>query len=299
MAWARRIVLFLSVNTAIVLTISVLTNILGIRPYLVDNGLDISSLAAFCALWGFSGAFISLLISRAVAKWTMGVKVIDPSSTNPNERALLELVYKLSAGAGLPKMPEVGIYESPEVNAFATGPSKSKALVAVSTGLLANMRGNEVAAVIGHEISHVANGDMVTMTLIQGVINSFVMFLSRLLAFLLTIAGRSDRDDRSPGFVYYAVQIFLELVLTLLGSIIVAAFSRWREYRADAGGAKLAGKENMIEALERLKQTVGVQDPRGQALKTLQISGTGGGFLQLFSSHPPLEERIKRLQANS
>lgn len=300
MAFLRRIVLFLVVNALVVLTMSIIFSIFGIGTYLTPYGIDYQQLALFCALWGMGGSFISLLTSRALVKWTCGVQVIDPNTSDPSLRSLVQLVHELSRKANLPVMPEVGIYDSPDPNAFATGPSKSMALVAVSTGLLSRMNSGEIAGVLGHEVTHISNGDMVTMTLLQGVINAFVMFLSRIIAFAVTQTRGQDNEYRSPGFLYYIVQFVLEIVFMILGSMVVAWFSRWREYRADAGGAKLAGKQNMIAALDELRKTFELVNPHAQAtVQTLQISSRPSGLMALFSSHPPLEQRIRRLQEST
>jgi heat shock protein HtpX len=216
----------------------------------------------------------------------------------PELRELVQMVHELSRAAGLPAMPEVGIYESPEVNAFATGPSKSRSLVAVSTGLLHRMKREEVRGVVGHEVAHIANGDMVTMTLIQGVVNAFVMFLARAVAYALTMARGSDGEERQGGQMsYYLVQFALEIAFMILGSVVVAWFSRYREYRADAAGARLAGRESMIQALEGLRRTFDVADSAAQpAVQALKISGRSGSIMRLFATHPPLEERIERLK---
>ncbi|NDD91784.1 protease HtpX, partial [bacterium] len=207
--------------------------------------------------------------------------------------------HELARAAGLPAMPEVGIYDSPEVNAFATGPSKSRSLVAVSTGLLHRMKPEEVRGVLGHEVAHIANGDMVTMTLIQGVVNAFVMFLARVIAYAWTMTRGNDNEERSgTPASFFVVQLVLEMVLMILGSIVVAWFSRYREYRADSGGARLAGRESMIQALEKLQRTMEDVDPSAQpAVQSLKISGRAGGLMSLFSTHPPLEERIARLRS--
>ncbi|MBY0357228.1 MAG: protease HtpX [Candidatus Obscuribacterales bacterium] len=295
MTMLRRFFLFFLVNGLVVITLSVVMNVLGVGNYLTPYGIDYTQMAVFCLLWGMGGAFISLLMSRAIAKWSSGVQLIDPNTNDPSLRFIVNLIHDLSQKAGLSTMPEIGIYDSPEPNAFATGPSKSRALVAVSTGLLSRMNQNEIAGVLGHEITHISNGDMVTMTLLQGVVNAFVMFLSRVIAFAVTSRGRDD--ERSPGFLYYIVQIALEVVFMILGSIVVAWFSRWREYRADAGGAKLAGKRNMIEALEELRRTYELVPANGQPIvQTLQISSRPSGLMALFASHPPLEQRIAKLQ---
>lgn len=295
---AKRVILFLLVNFLVMVTISVILNLLGVRPYLNQYGLDYTSLAIFCLIWGMAGSLISLALSRQMAKWTMGVQVIDPQSADPGEQKLLQTVYQLAQSAGLRDMPEVGIYDSPELNAFATGPTKSRSLVAVSTGLLRSMDRDEVEGVLGHEISHIANGDMVTMTLLQGIVNAFVMFLSRVIAYVVSSALRGDRDDRGISYgVFFLVQIVLEIVFMILGSMVVAWFSRYREYRADAGGATLAGRQKMVSALEALRRAYDIVDPhKHPSIQSMQISSHGGGFMKLFSSHPPLEERIRRLQ---
>ncbi|MEW6056256.1 MAG: protease HtpX [Bdellovibrionota bacterium] len=302
MAGFKRIFLFMALNFAIVITLSVLTQVLGIRPYLSARGIDYGALMGFCLVWGMGGAFISLALSRMIAKWTMGVQVVDPNTRDPELQELVQTVHGLSRAAGLPAMPEVGIYESSEVNAFATGPTKSRALVAVSTGLLHRMKRDEVEGVLGHEVAHIANGDMVTMTLLQGVVNAFVMFLARAIAFAVAqaAAGRRDDDSGSEGIshgVYFITQIVLEIIFMILGSIVVAWFSRYREYRADSGGARLAGRDKMVNALQALRRTYEIVDPNAQpAAQTLKISSHGSGIFRLFSTHPPLEERIARLE---
>lgn len=298
MAMLKRITLFLAVNALVVITISLILNLLGVKPYLTPYGLDYQSLAIFCLMWGMGGAFISLGLSRIMAKWSMGVKIISPTTQDPEHRELVQMVHELSRAAYLPKMPEVGIYESHEVNAFATGPSKSRSLVAVSTGLLERMRPEEVRGVVGHEVAHIANGDMVTMTLIQGVVNAFVMFLARAIAFALTMSKGEEGERQGTPMSYYLTSFVLEIVFMVLGSVVVAWFSRYREYRADSGGARLAGKNSMIQALEGLQRTFQTIDPEEPktAVASLKISSRTGGFRMLFSTHPPLEERIQRLK---
>lgn len=298
MGWIKRIGLFLAVNLLVVTTISILLQIFHVQPFLTRQGLDVGSLLAFCLIWGMGGAFISLALSKVMAKWMMGVQVIDPNTNDPTLRDLVQTVYSLSRQAGLAAMPEVGIYSSPEVNAFATGPTKSKALVAISTGLLQRMRKEGIEGVLGHEISHIANGDMVTMTLIQGVVNAFVMFFARLIAFVLVRGmSRSKDDDSINPLAYNAVVLVLQIVFMILGSLVVAWFSRYREFRADAGGARLAGREKMVAALQSLQRFYEARDPshEQEALQTLKISSHSGLF-RLFATHPPLEERIARLQ---
>ena len=294
---SKRILLLIATNFLVVITLSVIMHFLGISGYLRNFGGNYTGLFVACLVWGFGGAFFSLAISRIVAKMTMGVKVIDPR--NPGQFGdLVETVHALAQKAGLPAMPEVGVYQSPEINAFATGPSKSRALVAVSTGLLERMDRAEVEGVLGHEIAHVANGDMVTMTLLQGIINAFVMFFARIIAMFLSSRGRDEEGNSLGG--NWMVVMLLEMVLGGLGMFIVAWFSRQREFRADAGGAAFAGRQKMVGALEKLNRAFGrqpVEDGRGAALATFKISGRPGGLMALLSTHPPLEERIARLRA--
>jgi len=293
----KRIVLFLAVNFLVIVTISILLNVLGIRPYLSEQGIDYGQLMAFCLVWGMGGAFISLALSRIMAKWTMGVQVIDPNTTSGHGQVLVQTVGRLARSAGIP-MPEVGVYPSPDINAFATGPTKSRSLVAVSSGLLEKMDRAEAEGVLGHEVSHIANGDMVTMTLLQGVVNAFAMFLARVIAWALVQGRRSDDDERSGGSyaMMWMIQMAIEMVLLVLGSMLVFAFSRWREFRADAGSARIAGRENMVRALQKLRGDADLARQVPQpAVQTLRISSPGG-FTRLFMSHPPLEERIARLQ---
>lgn len=297
---AKRVVLFLLLNAAVLLTVSLLLSFFDIRPYLTTMGMDYQSLLVFCLLWGFAGAFISLGMSRLMAKWMMGVEVIDQDTTQPLERQLLSTVRQLVKRAGLPKMPEVGIYESGEVNAFATGPTRSRALVAVSSGLLRRMDWTEIEGVLGHEISHISNGDMVTMTLLQGVVNAFVMFFARVLAFAVMSMTRQRDNDSRPSILYSVLVFAFEIVFMILGAMVVATYSRAREFRADEGGARLAGKQAMIQALTRLQETVQIEDPRSQqaSFQALKISNAKG-MLRLFATHPPLEERIARLEGRS
>lgn len=294
----KRIFLFLLTNILVIATISIVTSLLGLHGYLTAHGIDYQALAIFCAIWGMGGAFISLLMSKFIAKNAMGLNMIDPQRATGNEQQILSIVYDLARKAGLSKMPEVGIYDSPELNAFATGPSKHNALVAVSSGLLAGMDRGQVEGVLGHELSHVANGDMVTMTLIQGTVNAFAMFLSRIIAYAISI-GISRGEDRGEGvspFLYYGLTILFDIVFTVLGSLVVAMFSRWREYHADAGGARLAGTDKMISALQRLKANLEApEDPRMASLANLKISQQKS-WLGLFSTHPSLDDRIARLR---
>ncbi len=301
---AKRVFLFVVVNILVMITITFILGILRVGNYFPQGGL--AGLAVLCLIWGFAGALISLALSRVMAKWSMGVQVIPPETSDPTLRQLVETVHGLARGAGLPALPEVGIYESDEVNAFATGPTRSRALVAVSTGLLRRMGSAEVEGVLGHEITHVANGDMVTMTLIQGVINAFVLFLSRVLAFALSQALRSrdDRDTGGGGALQFLFVMLFQIVFSILGSLVVFWFSRQREFRADAGGARLAGRQNMINALRALLRlhdpdVAAAEAQQHQAFQSLKISGPRGGLMHLFASHPPLEERIARLESGN
>ena len=282
----KRIFLFVLTNILVVLTISILVQILGVGRYLTAQGIDYNSLAILCLIWGMTGSLFSLAISRIMAKMTMGIQVIDRTSSS--NAWLVLMVEELSRKAGLPVMPEVGIYESPEVNAFATGPSKRRSLVAFSTGLIQSMDRNEIEGVAGHEIAHIANGDMVTMTLLQGVINAFVMFFARVIAWAISQSSRDEERQTSP----YIITFLLEMVLGVLGMIVVCAFSRYREFRADRGGAQYAGKHDMIAALERLASNQRRYD-HTPALAALKISGGPGA---LFATHPPLEKRIEALR---
>ena len=282
----KRILLFMMTNLAVMLVLGVVFALLGIR-----SGGGRESLLMFCLLWGMGGAFVSLQLSRFMAKRAMGVELVDGRTGHADLDWLYATVRQLADRSGLP-MPEVGYYESPEVNAFATGPSKSRSLVAVSTGLLRTMSRDEVEGVLAHEVAHIQNGDMVTMTLIQGVINAFVMFLARVLA----DSFRDRNDHRSPGPIYFLVVMVLQTVLGIFGMMIVAWFSRAREFRADAGAATLAGSGKMIAALQRLQNTTRLIEHDHPGLATMKISGTGG-WMALLSTHPPLEARIAALRA--
>lgn len=288
---AKRILLFVVTNLAIVFVLSIVLSILGVGNYMrPGGGMDVISLAIFSFVYGMIGAFISLAMSRFIAKHMMGVKVVDGKTGHEEADWLFRTVERLTRQAQLP-MPEVGIYESPEVNAFATGPSKSRSLVAVSSGLLRGMRRDEVEGVLAHEVAHIQNGDMVTMTLIQGVVNAFVIFLSRLIAGIV----RQTSDSRNAALLSFVVMIVLQIGLGIIGSMVVAWFSRAREFRADAGGAALAGRGNMIAALQRLQQSHQLVDTQHEALATLKISGAKN-WMALMSTHPPLAERIAALQ---
>lgn len=294
----KRIVLFLTVNILVVATISILMSVLGIGRYMTAAGLQYGPLLAFCFLWGMVGSFISLLLSKMMAKWMMGVQLVTLEGPH---RQLVETVHRLARRAGLTEMPEVGIYQSPVLNAFATGPSKNNSLVAVSSGLMGSMNQNEIEGVLAHEIAHIANGDMVTMTLVQGVVNAFVMFFSRIAAFAITQAMNKDKDDRPSPFVHMMLVMVLDIVFGLLASPIVFWFSRLREYRADKGGADLAGKEKMIAALEALTRAypqLEATTESNENFRSMQISNKEG-MMRLFSSHPPLAERIAVLRSGN
>lgn len=288
----KRIILFLATNLAIVLVLSVSMRLLGIAPYLEASGINPGALLVFAAVMGFGGALISLAMSKWSAKMAMGVRVID-TPANSTEFWLVETIRKQAEAAGI-GMPEVGIYDSPEVNAFATGMNRNHALVAVSSGLLQQMTRQEAEAVLGHEVSHVANGDMVTLALIQGVVNTFVMFLSRVIGHLVDRVV--FKTERGQGPAFFVTMIIAELVLGILASLIVMWFSRQREFRADRGGAQLAGRQNMIAALRRLASLHPAPLPDKMAAFGI-AGGIGSGIKRLFMTHPPLEERIAALQA--
>ena len=294
----KRIFLFISVNILVVATISILMSALGIGSYMTGAGLQYAPLLAFCFLWGMVGSLISLMLSKKMAKWMMGVQLVTLEGPHKN---LVEMTHRLARRAGLSEMPEVGIYQSEVLNAFATGPSRNNSLVAVSSGLLATMSDSEVEGVIAHEVSHIANGDMVTMALVQGVVNAFVMFFSRVVAFAVTQSMKSsdDRDSRPNPFVQMMLVFVLDIIFGILAAPIVAWFSRYREYRADRGGADLAGKEKMIAALSALSraypQLEAAKDGANPNFQSMQISSKDA-VLRIFSSHPPLEERITILR---
>ncbi|WP_298933261.1 protease HtpX [uncultured Ramlibacter sp.] len=285
----KRILLFVVTNLAVVLVLGVVASLLGVNRFLTANGLNLTALLGFALIMGFGGAIISLLISKPVAKWSAGVKVIDGSGS-ADEAWIVETVRRFADKAGI-GMPEVGIFEG-EPNAFATGAFKNSSLVAVSTGLLQGMTREEVEAVIGHEVAHIANGDMVTMTLIQGVMNTFVVFLSRVVGYAVDSFLSKGENRSGPGIGYYVTTIVLDILLGFLAAIIVAWFSRQREFRADAGAASLMGRRQpMVNALARLGGMV-----PGELPKSIQAFGITSGVGKLFSTHPPIEERIARLQ---
>jgi heat shock protein HtpX len=289
----KRIALLIATNVAIMVVLSIVVSVLGLDRYLTAEGLNLQALLLFSAVLGFGGAFISLLLSKWMAKRSMGVHVITEPRTEV-EQWLVNTVRQQAEAAGI-GMPEVGIFDSPDPNAFATGANKNNALVAVSTGLLNNMRRNEVEAVLGHEVSHVANGDMVTLTLIQGVMNTFVFFLARVIGFIVDrVLLKNDRDG--VGIGYIATVIVAQIVLGILAGMIVAWFSRKREFRADAGGAHLAGTSSMVGALEALRRVHAPTD-LPEKMQAFGIrSGPPQGWQRLFMSHPPLEDRIAALR---
>jgi heat shock protein HtpX len=290
----KRIFLLVATNFAVLAVLSISMQLLGIDRMLAqDTGLNLQGLLVMAGVLGFGGSFISLLISKWMAKRATGAHVIEVPS-NMTERWLVDTVKRQADKAGI-GMPEVAVYDAPEINAFATGWNRNSALVAVSTGLLQNMSQDEAEAVLGHEVSHVANGDMVTLTLIQGVVNTFVIFLSRVVGFVVDRVLLKNERGHGPGF--WVTTIVAELVLGILASIIVMWFSRWREFRADAGGATLAGRGRMIAALERLKLNHEQPAQLPDAVKAFGISGgVGAGLKRLFMSHPPLDERIAALK---
>jgi heat shock protein HtpX len=286
----KRILLFVLTNVLVVTVLGIVASLFGVNRYLTGSGLNLSALLGYALVMGFGGAIISLLISKPMAKWTSGVRVINQPA-NQDEAWFVETVRKLADKAQI-GMPEVGIFEG-EPNAFATGAFKNSALVAVSTGLLQGMTHDEIEAVIGHEIAHVANGDMVTMTLIQGVMNTFVVFLSRVISFAIDSFLRRGDDRSGPGIGYMVSTVVLDIILGFAASMVVAWFSRHREFRADAGSAELLGrKQPMINALARL----GGMNP-GELPRSVAAFGIAGGIGKLFSTHPPIEERIAALQS--
>jgi heat shock protein HtpX len=294
MIWFKRIGLFLLINILVMVTISITSSLifgfLGVRPPVGYEGLLI-----MCALFGFGGSFISLMLSKFMAKRFYGVQIIDPETPDLQLRDLVATVHQISRKAGLTVMPEVGIYEAPEINAFATGPSKNNAMVALSSGLFRALNKDEVEGVIGHEVTHIANGDMVTMTLIQGIVNTFVLFLSRILASI--IAGNSNSESRrGTSMMEWMLIMAFDMLFSILASLAVNYFSRRREFRADAGGAQYAGREKMIAGLRKLQSQFDQIPVDNGAAAALRISNRSTGIKALFSTHPSLEDRIERLQ---
>jgi heat shock protein HtpX len=292
----RRIVLFLATNIAVLLLLSIVCRLFGIDQMAAARGYGgMGGLLAFAAVFGMGGAFISLAMSKMIAKWSTGARVIEQPQ-NETERWLVDTVRRHAQNAGI-GMPEVAIYDAPEMNAFATGMTKNSSLVAVSSGLLQQMDREQVGAVLGHEIGHVANGDMVTLTLIQGVLNTLVILAARIVGRAVDSWLSGGRDNRGGGIGYFVVVMVLQVVFGLFASMIVAAFSRWREFRADQAGAQFAGRGAMISALQRLKGNHG-ESTLPQTIAAFGISGPlADGFKRLFMSHPPLDERIAALQA--
>ena len=294
----NRILLFIITNLLIIITLNIVLSALGIKPYLNEYGINFQSLAIFSFVWGLGGAFISLMLSKKIAIWFMGVKIIKKKEETPKLRWLKSEIYTFSKKAKLKYMPDLGIYKSKEVNAFATGPSRNNSLVAFSSGLLESMDERAIKGVIAHEIAHIASDDMVTMTLLQGVMNSFVIFFSRILAYFASMFFSKDDEGSNPSFMMqFIFTILFDIILGILASIVVLWFSRFREYKADRKGAIYAGKDNMIYALSSLKQYVGqVETKKNNAMiANLKISGKRS-WMSMFSSHPELDQRIAALK---
>jgi len=290
MTLIKRLFFFILTNVAVVAVLMTIVTVFGLDSYLSGAGLNLGSLAIFATIIGFSGALISLFMSKLMAKWMMKVKVIQ-SPGNDLESWLIQTTEHLAQQGGF-KMPEVGIYESKEINAFATGASKNASLVAFSSGLLSAMNRDEIEGVLAHEMAHIKNGDMVTMTLIQGVVNTFVVFAARGIGF---VAMRLMGREEVGGMLYYGISILLEIVFGVLASVVVFGFSRWREFGADYGAAKFVGKNKMIAALQFLEKHQKAIAPNQRAFATMKISDRAG-FMRLFSTHPPLAKRIQTLQ---
>ncbi len=293
----KRVILFLATNFAIMAMLTIVWQVIEIFvPELRGSSRSLTPLLVMCLFWGMGGSFISLQLSRWMAKMSMGVQLVDGATGNSDLDWLHETVSRLARDAGLPQ-PEIGVYQSPEVNAFATGPSKSRALVAVSSGILNTMNREELEGVLGHELTHVANGDMVTMTLLQGVINAFVMFFARIVAWAISNSMRDEDGRESPfaGMIQFTLIMILQTVFGMLGSVITCWFSRQREFRADAGSARLAGREKMISALRKLQNYQDAVDTSHASLATVKIAG-GRSMMQLFATHPALDERIRALE---
>lgn len=294
MAFLKRIFFWILTNVAVIALFSVISSLLGINGYIIQSGLDYGSLLFFAAFFGFAGSLVSLIISKWMAKRMFGIRVITTPGTH-DEAHLVQVIQSISSQLGI-TMPEVGIYPSGEVNAFATGASRNNSLVAVSQGLLSRMNKDEIEGVLAHEMAHIANGDMVTMTLIQGVINTFVIFAARVVAYAIA----QGRDDSMGQGAFYMISIALEIAFGFLASLVVFWFSRWREYHADAGGARFVGTQKMIAALEALKQNTGMASRQTKGFATMKFNG---GFMhklgEWMSTHPPLEKRIAALKAGA
>lgn len=300
----KRICLFLGLNILIVASVSILCDLVGLRPYITRSGLDITSLALFCLIWGMVGSVISLLLSKKIAKWMLSVRTIKLNGhLSDQERKLCDMVQRLSIKARLINGPEVGIFENTQCNAFATGASKKSALIAVSSALLNTLSDSELEAVLAHEMTHITNGDMVTMTLLQGVINAFVMFLSRICAYAIVNAGSKDNKRGSSGISFYLFTILFEMIFLSLGSMLIFFVSRKREYAADKGAAKLTSKEQMIAALRALdiSQKMTKQEwEKQKSFAAMMIKPTKKvSFSRLFATHPTVEERIAYLESLS
>ena len=281
------------VNVGIIVTLSIVLSLTGLDRYLYNSGMNYGALAMFCLFWGMGGAFISLLLSKTIVKWSMGVKVFGVGQGDAATQKVYTILQKVVAKSGMKKMPEFGVYQSPEMNAFATGPSESRSLVAVSTGLVQQMTDDELEGVLAHEVAHIRNGDMVTMTLLQGIVNALVMFLARIIAGLVTGNSREEGRHMTRFFVIMAC----ELVLGVFGVMVTAWFSRRREFRADFGGAQYSNPRKMLGALEALQRRFKPLDERAPQLAAFKIStGRRTGLLALLATHPPLEERIRALK---
>lgn len=289
----KTIGLFLLTNLAVMITAEIIFGLLGVGNYITPGGLDYGSLMVFCLVWGSLFSIISLLMSKFTAKWMMGVQTITPESQG-DLGWVAGKVHELARAANLPSMPEVGVYQSDELNAFATGPSKANSLVAVSTGLLQRMQREEIEGVLAHEITHINNGDMVRMTLVQGIVNAFVMFFARIAAYAVAQVAKEEQQY----LIMFLVRIVFEIAFGILGSMVVAWFSRQREFRADHGGSVLAGRGKMISALQGLERFYEKHeiDNSAPALASMKIAGKTSGFMALFATHPPLEVRIAALQ---
>ncbi len=290
----KRILLFVATNLGVVVLLGIVARLLGVDRFLYQSGLNLPSLLIFAAIFGMGGSLISLLMSKSIAKRSVGAHIIQQPSTQ-TERWLVDTVQRQAQAAGI-GMPEVAIYQSPEPNAFATGANRNAALVAVSTGLLEQMTAEEAEAVLGHEVSHVANGDMVTLSLLQGVVNTFVIALARVVGSVVDQALSRGQNQHGPGPGYYITSMILELVFGFLASLIVMWFSRHREFHADAGGARLAGRNKMIAALERLRQLHEPSQLPSEMAAFGINGGLGEGLRRLLTTHPPLEERIAALR---
>jgi heat shock protein HtpX len=297
----KRICLFLALNLLIVTCVSVIINFLGLKPYLSSNGLDIRMLAGFCLVWGMAGSLISLLLSKKIATWMLSVKIIN-TEQNPSqtEKKLVEIVTKIAKKANIYNIPEIGIFKSCQPNAFATGASKNFALIAVSSTLLQTLSDDEIEAVVAHEMAHILNGDMVTMSLLQGVINAFVMFLSRIFAYALANANSRDGKKQESLSSFYLFTFIFEMIFLSLGSILLFFVSRKREYQADKGGALLVGKDKMIKALKALDQSFSLSKEEIKAQKEFAAmmikQSKPSPFSKIFSTHPTIQQRIKYLE---